>query len=145
MKSEKFWSEGIRFECQGSGNCCVSRGGYGFVYLTLEDRRALAKKLKLSTTIFTKRYCERDDEIWKLKEDSGPDCVFLEKSRCSVYEARPTQCRTWPFWSEVLNARTWNREVAAFCPGVNKGRVWTVEEIREQLSIQSRSEEKYGS
>ena len=29
--------DGIKFECQGSGNCCVSRGSYGFVYLSLTD------------------------------------------------------------------------------------------------------------
>ena len=28
---------GIRFECQGSGKCCVSRDSYGFVYLSNID------------------------------------------------------------------------------------------------------------
>ena len=31
------YKEGIKFECQSSGNCCVSRGSYGFVYLSLKD------------------------------------------------------------------------------------------------------------
>ena len=145
MKANKFLSGGIRFECQGSGNCCVSRGGYGFVYLTLEDRRALATQLGLATSTFTRRFCERADGIWKLKEAETSECVFLKNQRCSVYQARPTQCRTWPFWKEVLNARIWNKEVAAFCPGVNKGRVWNVEEIGEQLTMQLRSETKYGT
>lgn len=143
--SERFWSKGLRFQCQGSGNCCVSRGGYGYVYLTLADRRLLAKQLGLNTASFTKAYCERHRGIWRLKDGETKDCLFLKSSRCSVYGARPTQCRTWPFWPEVLNARTWNREVKAFCPGVGKGRDWTAEEIRTQLDEQVRSEEQWGS
>ena len=34
--------KGIRFECQGSGNCCVSRGTYGFVYLSKKDIKKLS-------------------------------------------------------------------------------------------------------
>ena len=35
--------DGIRFECQGSGNCCVSRGSYGFVYLSETDLKRFSK------------------------------------------------------------------------------------------------------
>ena len=41
--SGKWWKDGIRFECQGSGKCCLSRGTHGYVYLTLEDRRRFAR------------------------------------------------------------------------------------------------------
>ncbi len=142
---QKWWSGGIQFECQGSGNCCVSHGGYGFVYLTLKDRQALAKKLNIKTSEFTKKYCSKHNDVWKLNEHINADCMFLKNKRCTVYEARPTQCRTWPFWPEVLNAKTWNKEVASFCPGVNKGKVWNAEEIQIQLKDQIKSEEQYGS
>ncbi|HMN68016.1 MAG TPA: YkgJ family cysteine cluster protein [Bdellovibrionales bacterium] len=141
---KKFWAEGLRFECQGAGGCCISRGGYGAVYLTIDDRRRLAAELELGTALFTRRYCERSSGVWKLKEP-GPECVFLAGSKCSVYTARPTQCRTWPFWPEVLNARAWTGEVAALCPGIGKGRLWTAAEIETQLNDQKRSEELYGS
>jgi Fe-S-cluster containining protein len=32
-------------------------------------------------------------------------CAFLDGARCTVYEARPTQCRTFPFWKENLRRR----------------------------------------
>ena len=143
MKDKKFWSEGLKFECQGSGQCCVSRGGYGYVYVNKTDRARLAKKLKMRPSAFTKKYCEQLDGIWKLKTDH--ECIFLEGKRCSVYTARPTQCRTWPFWPEVLNAKTWNKEVATFCAGVGKGRVWTAQEIEVQLKAQIKSENDYGT
>ena len=32
-----------------------------------------------------------------------------------------------------MNARTWNQDISKFCPGVGKGRLYTKEEILEQL------------
>ncbi len=140
--SKAWWKDGVRFECQGSGKCCVSRGEYGFVYLTLEDRRALAKHFGLSTRAFSKAYCDKDENgYWKVA-DFHESCRFLQGKQCGVYEARPVQCRTWPFWPEVMSAKAWAKEVAAFCPGVGKGRLWTPEEIKEQLRIQADSEER---
>lgn len=144
-KIDKFIANGIQFQCQGSGNCCVSHGGYGFVFLTLSDRKAMAKKLEMKTSEFTKKYCMKTDGVWRLNDNVNEDCLFLKNKRCTVYEARPTQCRTWPFWPEVLNAKTWNKEVANFCPGINKGKVWDVKEIKKELKDQIKSENQYGS
>ncbi|MEZ4752508.1 MAG: YkgJ family cysteine cluster protein [Bdellovibrionota bacterium] len=137
-KQAKWWSEGIRFECQGSGKCCTSRGGFGYVYLTLDDRRRMAKHLGLATRSFTVKYCKKIHGQFALKEEKGnPDCVFLEGKKCSVYAARPTQCRTWPFWPESMQPKAWRRDVAAFCPGVGKGRLISAREIQQQIDIQN--------
>lgn len=128
----QFIANGLRFECQGSGKCCSSRGEYGFVYLTKFDRQRFAKFMKMTTSAFTKKYCAKHNGIWHLRSDNEkPDCQFLQKKQCSVYEARPTQCRTWPFWPEVLNAKSWAKEVTGFCPGVGKGKKWSAEEIKK--------------
>jgi uncharacterized protein len=145
MGRKKFWENGIQFQCQGSGQCCVSRGGYGAVYLTLEDRQRIANQLKMRTNAFTKEYCEQDDGVWKLKESKDPNCVFLENKRCGIYHARPTQCRTWPFWPEIMNAKAWSTEMVAFCPGAGKGKIWSKEEVEKQLGDQIASENKYGT
>lgn len=129
---KRFWDEGIRFQCQGTGRCCVSRGEYGYVYLTLEDRRRLARFLGLKTQAFTRSHCRKTDGHFHLKEFTGP-CPFLQGKACTVYEARPAQCRTWPFWPENMNARVWSGEVAVFCPGVGKGRLYTKNEIEALL------------
>ena len=144
MAQKKWWEEGIRFECQGSGKCCLSRGEYGFVYLTLNDRKRLAAHLKLNLSEFTKRHCKKKDGFYHLLDPPGsPACVFLdENKRCRVYEARPTQCRTWPFWPEAMNAKTWAKEVKAFCPGVGKGKIVPAEEIRKILNDQSQADKQ---
>jgi len=110
----------------------MSRGQYGFVYMTLEDRRRMAKVLKLRTSVFTRTYCDFDGEYWHLK-DPDKNCQFLDGKRCTVYLGRPAQCRTWPFWPENMNAKTWNKDVAAFCPGVGKGRLYSAKEIEALL------------
>lgn len=133
MTKAPWWEQGIRWECQGSGKCCVSRGTTGYVYLTLEDRRRLAGHLGLRTSTFTRTYCHRTHGWWHLRDTRGP-CQFLEGTRCGVYQARPTQCRTWPFWPENMSPRGWDRNVADFCPGVGKGRVWSAVEIRTELA-----------
>jgi Fe-S-cluster containining protein len=136
-----WWKEGIRFECQGSGNCCSSRGEYGFVFLTLEDRRRIAKHLGISTTQFTKTYCQKYHGAYHLIEESGRvDCLFLKGKSCSIYQARPTQCRTWPFWPEVMSAKAWKKEVVSFCPGVGKGNIVSAKDIQKNLDQQKLAE-----
>lgn len=142
-KKELFYEQGLRFECQGSGKCCTSRGEFGFVYLTKEDRERFAKHLNLSLAEFKKKYCDRTQGIWHLKEDKAlPDCMFLKNKRCSVYEARPNQCRTWPFWPEVMNAKAWKTEVESFCPGVGKGKLWNKDEINASMKMDLENDEK---
>lgn len=138
---KRFYDDGLRFQCQGSGNCCVSRGEYGYVFLTEEDRANMAKELKISLKNFEKNYCEKTQGVWHLKEIPGrPECLFLENKKCSIYKARPTQCRTWPFWPEVMNAKTWKKEVATFCPGVGKGKLHSKAHIEREMAIQKESE-----
>lgn len=130
--AKKFYADGLRFECQGSGKCCTSRGQYGYVYVTLSDRRRFAKYLNLTVAGFTKQYCTKTDGYWHLN-DPDRDCSFLKGKQCTVYEARPVQCRTWPFWPENMKAKVWRTDVESFCPGVGKGRLYTANEIESIL------------
>lgn len=65
-----------------------------------------------------------------LRETSRGACVFFVAGQgCSVYEDRPRQCRTWPFWKQVVETReSWNRE-AVECPGMNHGPLHAATEI----------------
>jgi Fe-S-cluster containining protein len=133
MKSKgNWWSTGVQFECTGSGKCCVSRDEYGYVYLTLKDRQRMAAYLKIPTRKFTRTYCTSEGGWFYLK-DYTRACRFLEGKRCGVYEARPAQCRTWPFWPENMTPKKWTKEVQSFCPGVGKGKLYSAEEIKALL------------
>ena len=127
--------EGVRFECQQTGARCTSRGEYGFIYLTKTDQRQLAEHLGLTVEAMAAQYCDTSDGHVHLKNPEL-DCKFLEDKRCTIYPARPEQCRMWPFWPENMQARVWKADVAAFCAGIGKGRLYTPEEIQDILDGQ---------
>jgi hypothetical protein len=72
-----------------------------------------------------------------LVEFPNGDCVFFDgqSRKCTVYEDRPRQCRTWPFWhSNLRSPETW-KETCEVCPGSGRGQVVSVERIVEQLKV----------
>jgi len=78
---------------------------------------------------FARRYCR---SVWwrtSLKELANGDCVLLGPEGCTVYAVRPTQCRTFPFWSDNLEARRDWDDLKARCPGIDHGRLYTRSEI----------------
>ena len=131
-KGKQFFQDGIRFECQGDGKCCVTRGRYGYVYLSFNDRLRLAAHFHISLTEFTTKYVRKIDGFYELKY-TDKDCPFLEDNKCTVYASRPWQCRTWPFWPENMNSDVWMNEVVPSCPGVGRGRLFSAAEIEEIL------------
>lgn len=53
------------------------------------------------------------------EEGSGGRCILLEgHNDCSVYEARPEQCRTFPFWESILSDPAAFERARAVCPGI---------------------------
>ena len=126
---QPWWQEGVRFECQETGRCCVSRDSYGYVYLSLEDRRRLARHLGLRTGSFTRRYCRKTDGYFHLKDVEGA-CMFLRGKRCGVYQGRPNQCRTWPFWPENIESPADWEHVRRVCPGSGSGQWFSLEQIQ---------------
>ena len=115
------YSEGLRFECTGCGNCCRNHGEYGYVYLMPPEVTALAELLDLDEATFLERWCT-EEEGWTLLRMDQPQCPFLsEEGSCTVYAARPMQCRTWPFWEENLASATAWEATKLVCPGIGKG------------------------
>jgi Fe-S-cluster containining protein len=133
-----WYADGLRFECTQCGNCCS--GPPGAVWVDDDDVRTLAARFRLSEAQFIERYTRRFGLRRSLNEvrgEHGHDCVFLDrtsrpgKAVCSIYEARPLQCRTWPFWRENIESReAWNEvKRRTPCPGMDRGRAYTCVEI----------------
>ena len=132
-RGDEWYRDGIRFACTGSGKCCTIHGDYAYVYLTRTEEEAIADHLDISIRTFRRRHTHRTDSGERSLTFPDGDCTFLRERRCSIYEARPEQCRTWPFWPENMVRETWERDVASFCPGVGQGHLYSLEEIHRVL------------
>lgn len=124
------------------GNCCT--GPEGYVLISEGEAQGLAARLGLSHADFLERYTHKTSQGRSLKErrtEFGYDCIFLDREKipgkavCGVYEDRPAQCRTWPFWKSNLTSRgAWERAKRT-CPGMDKGKLYTVQQIRVQRDV----------
>ena len=130
MARAKTWYEkGLRFECTQCGNCCKNHGDYEFVYLTEVELKAIPEKLGISRKEFTERYCTKEPGSWWSLRMDAPACPFLgEDNSCGIYEVRPKQCQTWPFWEENLKEDVWKGPVKDCCPGLDSGKLTSARE-----------------
>lgn len=129
MTSSPWYKDGLRFTCTACGECCKAHGEYSHVYLTTPEVAPLAAALDLTEEAFLKEHCT-EDRGWIVLKAEDPACPFLSKEgRCNVYEARPMQCRTWPFWKENLQESHWKGPVKAICPGLDSGQLHSAEDL----------------
>lgn len=130
-RKKPWYADGLRFTCTECGDCCRTHDEYRWVFLTAKDITRLAKAKKLERRAFLHEFTERGPEgLRVLKWPDAAACIFLGEKGCEVYEARPEQCRTWPFWPENLKRAVWEKEVVPFCPGAGEGRLYTLDELR---------------
>jgi Fe-S-cluster containining protein len=93
----------------------------------------MAQKIGMQDDLerFERKFVRNVGARRSLVEYSDGDCIFLDpKTRgCSVYEVRPKQCRTWPFWPSNLESPSKWGQAAKSCPGCNKGKLYTLGQI----------------
>ncbi|PCJ62134.1 MAG: hypothetical protein COA79_05450 [Planctomycetota bacterium] len=124
-----WYEEGLKFSCQQSGNCC--RGEPGYIWVTDEDCANIAKKLEIEINDFLANCVYEVNGKKTLKEYENGDCIFYDEG-CCVYEARPMQCRTWPFWESNLKDKDAWEIAAKSCPGMNQGDIFSKDKIENQ-------------
>lgn len=134
MADKPWYREGLRFQCTACGDCCT--GAPGYVWVTKAEIQAMATALGTEFEQFETRYVRPVGIRKSLVERANGDCVFFDSRarNCQLYEARPRQCRTWPFWSSNVNTPQRWQETCEACPGCGKGPLVTVEEIEEQMA-----------
>ncbi len=110
--------DGLPFSCTGCGKCCT--GAPGYIWINEEEIEAIANRLEITIDTFLKEYTIREGDRISLRDlpEKNYDCIFLEGKGCTIYDERPTQCRTYPFWPQNLESKeSWLRE-AAECEGI---------------------------
>lgn len=134
MESSDWYDDGLAFECTRCGNCCT--GSPGHVWVSMPEVERLAQRLSLSVDQFGSRYLRLIGSRLSLLESRAGDCVFWDAhAGCTVYEARPDQCRSWPFWhAHLTNPEAWAK-VSEFCPGCGTGPTRDLVQIRSNLRL----------
>ncbi len=154
---DPFYADGLRFACARCSKCCTGEPGY--VFLTKGDLRRLLDRFSLAFKDFFREYCTLVDTGLGLalslresarqaddvaRQASGGDhrakpdkpsfdCVFWAPGGCSVYDDRPIQCSTYPFWDSIISSSgSWEDEAFA-CPGIGKGELRSRSYIQERL------------
>lgn len=100
------------------GRCCTGESGY--IYVTKTEAIKIAKLLGLQLGEFVEIYLFKKGykhSIKEIKFGESFECVFYDRDSngCRIYEARPEQCRTFPFWDYY---KTRVQELKLECPGI---------------------------
>ena len=133
-----WYAAGLAFDCLGCGDCCAGPEE-GYVWVSQDEIAAIAEHLSISPAELWRRYVRKAGGRCSLVERPGNhDCIFLDDDaggrKCSIYPVRPLQCRTWPFWtSNLASPNTWAM-AGARCPGINRGRAFSFDEIKDRLN-----------
>lgn len=140
---DPFWKEGLKFGCTGCGRCCQNEGD---VWLDSEEFAALVRSLHLPAKTVLSTYVEDVMSGWvKLKDkkmassshvDTRDQCVFLSEdgSSCTIYESRPVQCRTYPYWPRLMSSKEeWDKERVV--PDDQVGKHWSATTGRFRSTI----------
>jgi len=134
--SAPFYENGLQFSCTQCSACC--RYEQGIVLFSENDLKLMCEKTNLSKDAFIETYCIKINtglgEQYSLKEKENHDCIFWTNG-CTIYEARPVQCKTYPFWRHVVASKETWKEEAVYCPGIGNGTLHSKEEIEACLAL----------
>ena len=129
-----WYAAGLAFECRQCGRCCAGPDE-GYVWVTRAQIAAIAEYLGITEGQMRRRYVRRVATRYSLKEQPETnDCIFLQPNDhggrgCAIYPVRPTQCRTWPFWTtNLVNSEAW-ADAQQRCRGINRGPLHERDEI----------------
>ncbi len=100
------------------GRCCT--GESGSIYATRLEFEKIADFLDISMDELKHKYLKKVKNRYSITEiryNESYDCIFFDRENhgCKIYDVRPTQCRTFPFWDYFKNNP---KELEDECPGV---------------------------
>lgn len=114
---------GYSFDCSAceacEGACCTGESGY--IWVKYKEIENISQFLELSVEDFAKIYLKKVGHRYSLIEygidENDYACIFFDKDlkRCKIYDVRPMQCRSFPFWEQFKGDED---EVRSECPGI---------------------------
>jgi Fe-S-cluster containining protein len=133
-EDQPWYAAGLRFQCTQCGDCCS--GAPGFVWVDDAEISAIAELLGEPRDEFVAAYTRVAHRGRTLREKANGDCVFYQAGRgCTIYPARPGQCRTWPFWESNVRTPVHWQKTCDVCPGAGRGELIPAAEIAARLKV----------
>jgi Fe-S-cluster containining protein len=80
-----------RVDCRACANCCSEVKPL----LKEKDIVNIAAALNMTANAFKKQYLVNAEETGRYHFNTVP-CPFLENNRCTIYNSRPDDCRSYP-------------------------------------------------
>ncbi len=130
-----WYKDGLHFSCTQCGNCCT--GAPGVVWVTDEEIAQIAELRGTTIDELRKEHTRLVEGRVSLTERKNGDCTFFdsESRRCTIYSARPAQCRTWPFWNSNLESPEAWKMMQQSCPGAGHGQLVPLKVIERQARV----------
>lgn len=134
-----WYEKGLRFECTGCGQCCT--GAPGYIWVNEQEIQQIAAFLNLTLEEFSRCYLRRVQGSFSLLElPKTYDCIFLKDKKCQIYQVRPTQCRTFPWWPQNLKSEKEWEEASRHCEGIHmEAPLVPLETIEQQCTIHEKT------
>jgi Fe-S-cluster containining protein len=88
----------------------------------------------MSAAVFEKRYVYRTRHLLRFRKPRQSQCHFLKDGGCAIHPAKPTQCRLFPFWPELVESRQEWTATASYCPGMGQGKLVQIGEAMQMAS-----------
>jgi Fe-S-cluster containining protein len=118
----------MHFSCSRCGLCCKDTKQKTRHILLLEaEAKILASHTSRDVTDFSFQIADKLPFEYEMKKTSEGKCVFLKKSRCTIYQMRPLICRFYPF--ELKFDKYKQLHVFDFtleCPGIGQGKDFSI-------------------
>lgn len=85
--------------------CCTGESGY--IYVNEEEIKNISNFLNMSRGEFIDKFLYKVSYRYSIKERkvaNSYECAFYDRTNngCAIYEYRPSQCVSFPFWDYFL-------------------------------------------
>lgn len=132
--SEPWYKDGLQFECTKCGDCC--NVWEGSVWLVEGDVPRLANYLNMPEEDVIEKYTNKNkDDLVIQRKDNGECPLFEHGVGCTVHEAKPNQCSTYPFMRMMQDSREGWDKLTGKCPGAKQGPLITADEITRRIKL----------
>ena len=106
-----------QIDCTRCGNCCK----VATAIVTERDVGRLARHLRIAPAKVVADYTMVNQEEGRvLRRTDAAGCIFLEDTRCTIYDARPDACQRFPHLvrgAGSIASRMWQMvDRACYCP-----------------------------